>query len=404
MKPKFTLFIISFLLYSLSFSQVNSLTQSFDVVNTVTGSAAAEPVTGWTAKNNSTPIGTSGWFGIPSTDPDLPAYSGTGCIAANYNNVDAANTISNWLISPQLNLQNGAVIKFWTRTSTPGATEFPDNLQVRLSTAGASLDVGTTNTSLGVFTTQLLEINPSFSTGVYPQTWTEYTITLSGISGTVAGRIAFRYYVTNGGPSGSNSDIIAIDQFNYAQTTPVTLLNFSAVSATENKVNLLWATGCEINNAYFSIERSLDGKAFSEIGKVATQGNVCNTQEYIYSDETIGSIKSVAAVYYRLKQVDIDGKFSYSNIVLLKLRNKGKLDIVNTYFNSGSLYVKFNIESQEKTTISITDLTGKIIITNTIQTQIGVNNFVYDMGRFGSGMYLVTINNSSDKITRMIYK
>ncbi len=404
MKLKFTLFITSILIYNLSFSQVNSLTESFDVVTNVTGSAAATPVTGWTAKNNSTPIGTTGWFGIPSTDPDLPPYSGAGCIAANYNNVDGANTISNWLISPQLNLQNGAVIKFWTRTSTPGTTEYPDNLQVRLSTAGASVDVGTTNTSLGVFTTQLLEINPSFSTGIYPQTWSEYTITLSGITGTVAGRIAFRYYVTDGGPSGNNSDVVAIDQFNYAQITPITLLNFSAVSATENKVNLLWATGCEINNAFFSIERSLDGKAFSEIGKVATQGNVCATQEYMYSDETIAALKSVTSVYYRLKQVDIDGKYSYSNIVLLKLRNKGKLDIVNTYFNSGTLNIKFNNEAQEKATISITDLTGKIILTNTVQTQIGVNNFAYDMGRFGAGVYLVTINNNTEKVSKMIYK
>ncbi len=404
MKIKFTLFITFLLIYNLSFSQVNSLTETFDAVTNVTGSAAASPIAGWTAKNNSTPIGTTGWFGISSTDPDLPAYNGAGCIAANYNNVDGANTISNWLISPQLNLQNAAVIKFWTRTSTPGTTEYPDNLQVRLSTAGASLDVGTTNTSVGVFTTQLLEINSGLSTGIYPQTWTEYTLTLSGITGIVAGRIAFRYYVTNGGPSGSNSDVIAIDQFNYAQATPVTLLNFSAISATENKVNLLWATGCEINNAFFSIERSLDGKAFSEIGKVTTKGNICATQEYIYSDETIGSIKSVSVVYYRLKQVDVDGKFNYSNIVLLKLRNKGKLDIVNTYFNSGVLNIKFNNEAQEKATILITDLTGKIILTNTVQTQIGVNNFVYDMGRFGSGVYTVTINNSTEKVTKMIYK
>jgi predicted CopG family antitoxin len=401
MKIKFTLFFIATFFYSLGFTQVNSLAEGFDAITDVSGSAAATPVTGWTAKNNSSPVGSSGWFSVVGAG--ATPYSGADAIGASFNNVTGANTISNWLISPQLNLQNGAVIKFWTMTfaSTP---EYPDNLQVRLSTAGASVDVGTANNSVGVFTTQLLEINPTFSTNTYPQAWTEYTITLSGIAGTVAGRIAFRYYVEDGGPSGNNSDNIFIDQFTYAQATPVTLLNFSAVGISDSKVNLQWTTGCEINNAFFSIERSLDGKAFSEIGKVASLGNVCATQEYLYSDETIATLKSVTTVYYRLKQVDIDGKFSYSNIILLKLRNKGKLDIVNTYFSSNNLNVKFNAETQEKTTVSISDITGKLINTNTIFSQIGINNFIYDMGRLGSGIYLVTINNNTDKVSTKIYK
>ena len=402
MKLKFTLILLFSGFLTLSNAQVSSLTEEFDAVTSVTGSAAASPVTGWTAKNNSSPVGTSGWFEGTTSSP-FPPYSGAGYIGANYNNVASAGTvISNWLISPQLNLTNGAVVKFWTRTADPA--NFPDNLQIRLSTSGASVDVGTTDASVGVFTTQLLEINPSLTTSGYPTGWTEFTITLSGISGTVAGRVAFRYYVTDAGPNGNNSDYIGIDKFTYAISTPVTLLNFSANSVHENKVNLLWTTGCEINNAYFSIERSLDGKSFSRIGKVETQGNTCNTQEYLYADESIGALKSVSHVYYRLKQVDIDGKYSHSNVVLLKLRNKGNLDIVSTYFNSSSLNIKFNNESQEKVTISIADLNGKLILINNLQSQVGINNFIVDMGRFGSGMYLITINNGVEKVSRMILK
>ena len=58
-----------------------------------------------------------------------------------------------------------------------------------------------------------MTINPSLVTGVYPTAWTQYTITISGLAAPTSGRIAFRYFVTNGGPSGANSDYIGIDNF-----------------------------------------------------------------------------------------------------------------------------------------------------------------------------------------------
>ncbi len=138
-------------------------------------------------------------------------------ISVNYNSVTGANTISNWMISPVTTLSNGSVITFYSRTVD--SPSFPDRLQVRLSTNGASTNVGTTNTSVGDFTALLLEINPTLTTAGYPNTWTQYTITLSGLPSTLTGRIAFRYFVTNGGPTGANSDYIGIDEFVYTDNT-----------------------------------------------------------------------------------------------------------------------------------------------------------------------------------------
>lgn len=56
-------------------------------------------------------------------------------------------------------------------------------------------------------------MNPSLITGVYPTSWTKFTATVSGLAGPTSGRVAFRYFVTNGGPSGANSDYIGIDEF-----------------------------------------------------------------------------------------------------------------------------------------------------------------------------------------------
>ena len=78
-----------------------------------------------------------------------------------------------------------------------------------MSTNGASTNVGSTATSVGDFTTLLLNINPNYTTNGYPNVWTQFTVTLSGLPPAGAtGRLAFRYFVENAGFSGANSDYI----------------------------------------------------------------------------------------------------------------------------------------------------------------------------------------------------
>lgn len=166
---------------------------------------------GWAAQNLSAPVGSTGWFqGNPAV---FPAQSGAtnAYIGANFNNTAGTGTISNWLFAPNVTLQNGDEIEFWTRKVSPDA--FPDRLELRWSANGASVNAGSTATSVGDFTTLLLSVNPTLVTGVYPLAWTRFTATVSGLSGPTSGRVAFRYFVTNGGPSGANSDYIGIDEF-----------------------------------------------------------------------------------------------------------------------------------------------------------------------------------------------
>ncbi len=173
---------------------------------------AVVPVAGWTTQNNSVPVGSTGWFQGNSTVFPAQAGATTSYIGANFNNTTGTSTISNWLIAPNRTMSNGDQYKFWTRTTT--ANPFPDRLQVRLSTNGASTNVGTGSTAVGDFTTLLLDINPMYDVD-YPEVWTEFTITISGLAGPTSGRIAFRYFVEGGGPTGDNSNYIGIDTFSY---------------------------------------------------------------------------------------------------------------------------------------------------------------------------------------------
>ena len=183
-----------------------TVTEGFDNITTLPGS-------GWFTQNNSVPVGTTGWS--QGTTP-FPSHMGgaTSYITANFNNTTGTNTISNWLLTPTLTLQNGATMTFWTRTIT--GNTFPDRLQVRMSTAGASTNVGTGATATGDFTTLLLDINPTYqSGGVYPEVWTQFTVNITGVPAATQGRLAFRYFVEQGGPTGANSNYIGIDTFQY---------------------------------------------------------------------------------------------------------------------------------------------------------------------------------------------
>jgi subtilisin-like proprotein convertase family protein len=177
------------------------------------------PPAGWFVQNNSNPVGATGWTQGGPLGVFAP-HAGAGFISANFNNVGTLGTISNWLVCPNTpaTLRNGDVLKFWTRTTTG---QFPDRLQVRLNSTNGGTNVGATATSVGDFTTLLLDINPTYTTTGYPTAWTEFTLTLSGLpAGGTPGRLAFRYFVENAGLLGTNSDFIGIDDVSYNSTIP----------------------------------------------------------------------------------------------------------------------------------------------------------------------------------------
>ncbi len=156
---------------------------------------------GWILDNQSNPVGTSdAWF--QGNDTVFPAHMGgtTAYAAANFN-ATAGSDICTWLIMPDL----GALqtVSFWTRTAT-GST-FPDRMFVVHSPTG-STTTGDCFTGFGDFTNTLVEINPDLMAGGYPEDWTQFTANVNG-----TGRVAFVYWVADGGPTGANSNFIGVD-------------------------------------------------------------------------------------------------------------------------------------------------------------------------------------------------
>lgn len=184
---------------------------------------------GWKGINLSSPLGGDSWQqgsfiadnvkGGPFVS-SFPAYSyrasANEYAFAPYTVGSGLSFINCWLVTPSLAMKNGDKVSFWTRTRSP--VTYPDRMQVWLNPTNDGTNVGRSATETGDFTVKLLDINPTLSTTGYPTTWTKYEILISGLpNGNLPKklRIGFRYYVQNGGPSGSVSDEVGLDDFEF---------------------------------------------------------------------------------------------------------------------------------------------------------------------------------------------
>jgi hypothetical protein len=214
-------FLAAFLLVASAntFAASILLSEDFDNIATLPGS-------GWAQTNNSSPTGFTNWFQGNNGVFTAQAGADDAYIAANFNNAAAGGNISNWLISPTLTLHDGDTIQFYTRTET--ASQYADRLELRLSTNGASTNVGASDTSVGDFTSLLLSINPTLDPLGYSDAWTLYTATLSGIGGSISGRFAFRYDVTD---TNTNGNYIGIDTVRVLGATSISEPSLLALDA-----------------------------------------------------------------------------------------------------------------------------------------------------------------------------
>jgi len=177
--------------------------EAFVDITTLAGS-------GWTFDNRSDVIGTAEWFqGNPAVF-NAQAGGPNEYIAVNFNST-AASTICNWMIMPDEGTLSN--LKFWTRTGT--GSGFPDRLLVVKSPSGG-VNTGDCVTDFGDFTETLVDINPALAVGGYPEVWTQFDLNPTG-----SGRIAFVYFVTDGGPVGTNSNFVGIDSVEWTEAAVV---------------------------------------------------------------------------------------------------------------------------------------------------------------------------------------
>ena len=185
---------------------------------------------------------------------------------------------------------------------------------------------------------------------------------------------------------------------------PVTLTNFT-VTKQNNQSNLLqWTTAQEFNSNYFSVERSFDGTNFSTLGNVNAKGNSSVQSNYLYTDNMLSALNFLPpTTFYRLKIVNIDGSYTYSEI--RSVSNKVSF-AVSLYPNpaNDNLNVIINSTQNETAQMQVINMDGKIIISTSSNIAVGTTTNNINVSSLSSGIYFIKIETSEGQSTLKFVK
>ena len=178
-------------------------------------------------------------------------------------------------------------------------------------------------------------------------------------------------------------------------TVPVELTTFTG-STKNNSVELNWRTATETNNEGYQIERSIDNKNFTKIGFVQGNGNTTVQHTYSFLDNNL----SPGKYYYRLKQMNYDGSYTYSQVVELSVGTPAKFSLSQNYPNpfNPTTTISFSVPQKSFVTLKVYNILGKEVATlvNGVK-EAGSYNINFDASRFSSGVYFYNLITGSGK-------
>lgn len=196
----------------------------------------------------------------------------------------------------------------------------------------------------------------------------------------------------------SNSSTFTI---NVSTTLPLTLVDFTA-TLQDNQVLLNWITEQELNTSRFEIEKSADRADWQVIATVSAAGNSYNRRNYTTTDNHPQAVN-----YYRLKMIDIDGKFTHSNILQVRRSATSKVSVYPNPFVS-TIQIELQNDREEKLSIRLINAAGAVIHDSRKDVRRGLNVFSINDLNLPGGTYILQIRNSegelirTDKLSRQI--
>lgn len=259
--------------------------------------------------------------------------------------------------------------------------------------AGCQLAAPNAGIQASIFTgttTALVNQGNSGSPLAPGSSWTSPTITVN--SGSCA------YLMIDGfAGDGCNYSVTLTNVSGGCIVLPIELLSFDAFKLGKS-VQTKWVTATELNNDYFTLEKSKDGINWQIVGIIDGAGNSNSTLNYSKTDAN--PYKGTS--YYRLKQTDYDGNYTYSNVKSVEFIDDNDLNfeiVPNPAGEDGGFSLNFNHISDADYTIAIMDLTGKMVYSKNIQitdTKVEVNELL------AKGMYVLQLRNADYLFTKKL--
>lgn len=182
---------------------------------------------------------------------------------------------------------------------------------------------------------------------------------------------------------------------NSASPLPISLKSLRA--AEKGKVNeIVWETAAESNVRNFVIEKSTDSRNWSSVGSTLPNA----TKRYVMIDANPAGM-----TYYRLKNIDDDGREAVSYIVSIE-RKTGKFTLTRVYPNpsTDNFSVRYETTEDENISVNVFDIFGKLVLSQNVTSQKGLNTLMLETANLTAGTYIMQINNGAATITERIVK
>ena len=223
---------------------------------------------------------------------------------------------------------------------------------------------------------------------------TSYSYTVS-----VAGN--YRYYCNVHSGDGITG---MVGTFTASGIVPVTLKNFD-VAYSGRAVTATWQTATEQNIAYFSLQKSSDGKTYADAGRINATGNSSTVQSYSFRDESLDM--NARYIYYMLKTWNSDGSYSLSPVKLVRNEQAGPKLITQMNPNPvsrdiGHLMFQFNADRNSSMKVLVVSPAGKRVMALNMSANQGINNGHIHMGALPTGMYTIIFSLDGLKETKKV--
>ena len=183
-----------------------------------------------------------------------------------------------------------------------------------------------------------------------------------------------------------------------AVVLPVTIVSFTGKKESNGNI-LNWQVADELNLNYYQLEKSNDGQNFTFVSDIKAAGE----KNYSYTDVNMNNASAVE--YYRLKSVDMDGKFTFSKIIKIKTNLDLWTGVVNPNPISQKIYLKIESPVQDKATVIITDISGRQLHKENISIRAGNSAYeINNAANFSTGTYFISIFSTTQKQTIKVFK
>jgi hypothetical protein len=356
------------------------------------GGSVSSYVDGYIRRQGATsfiyPTGNGGrWRRIEMTAPSVSTEFEARYVLAPYANttlmapspvvlLDHVSKIEHWYLSKPLGA-DAATVKvklYWEDASLSGIYKFDSLTVARWAAAGWE--------------------DANCYTGC-PANWTTSTVqrTYTGsASGSGAGTI-------------QSNTVSSFSPFTFASIgiypqnpLPIELLNFDA-RCDGDRVTLRWTTASEINNQYFTLEKSRDGIAYTEIATVEGAGNSTSERQYAFTDVS----PYAGTSYYRLSQTDFDGHHETFAPVTAKCDAGGKTSVYVYNNQHGAAVITTESHRNERYRVTLCDALGKRVRRMLFDATDGINRFYLDITGLAPGLYVINVAGDNVAVTQKLF-